>query len=218
VAETLAEALEGHGLAMAFTRREGKMRRPFQTPRDAAPRILAAAAAGRRAAPGGAALVFGREDHGLSNADLSLCPDVVVIPSDPACASLNLAQAVAVTAYEIFLAAAAPLMQKPLQAAPLSDLHELVEHWGRTMKTIGFLDPQHPRRMIRYVERLFARATLTRRDVRVLRGLARQMEWAAGAGPRNACGIVAAPSKEPRQRPDGRRTHSRAQPPPQPGS
>lgn len=171
---SLDEALSGHSLALAFTRREGKSRRPFLTPREAALRALAVASAGGRAA-----LVFGREDHGLSNAALALCPEVVVIPSDPACASINLAQAVAVTAYEIFLQAARPHLMQPLPAATLADVEELLEHWRRALLAIGFLDPRHPDRMIRYIRRLFARLGLTQRDVRVLRGLAHQMEWVA---------------------------------------
>lgn len=185
VCGSLEEALEGHSLALAFTRREGKSRRPFRTPREAAGRALAAASGG-----GAAALVFGREDHGLSNADLGLCPDVVVIPSDPACASLNLAQAVAVAAYEVFLEASRPHLLEALPAATLSETQELVEHWRRALLAVGFLDPKHPRRMLRYLERLFARSALTRRDVRVLRGLAHQMEWASGRTKRRAPGVV----------------------------
>jgi len=184
----LPEALEGTTLALAFTRREGKSRRPFLTPRDVAARVLSVAASGGRAA-----LVFGREDHGLSNAHLRMCPEVVVIPTDPACASLNLAQAVAVAAYELFQEAARPHLPVPLPAASLAEVNELLEHWARALLGVGFLDPKHPRRMIRYFERLFARSALTRRDIRVLRGLAHQMEWAAAGTRRAACGIVRLP-------------------------
>ena len=173
---SLEEALSGHSLALAFTRREGKARRPFLTPRDAARRVLEVAGARGRVA-----LVFGREDHGLSNAALALCPEVVVIPSDPACASLNLAQAVAVAAYEIFVEAARPHLLAPLPAASMEETGALLEHWRRALLSVGFLDPKHPERMLRYFERLFARAGLTGRDVRALRGLAHQMEWVAGA-------------------------------------
>jgi tRNA/rRNA methyltransferase len=172
----LSQALEGHHLALAFTRREGKMRRPFLALRDAAPRALRTVASGGRAA-----LVFGREDHGLSNDDLRACPEVVVIPTDPACASLNLAQAVALAAYEIFAEASRGLILEPLPLATLAQTEELLEHWQRALLRVGFTDPKRPERIRRYFERLFARCALTRRDVRVLRGLAHQMEWAAGA-------------------------------------
>lgn len=173
----LNSALDGHQAAFAFTRREGKMRRPFLSLRDAAPRALRAVESGGRAA-----LVFGREDRGLSNDDLQACPEVVVIPTDPACASLNVAQAVALAAYEIFAEASKGLMLDPLPLATRAETRDLLEHWQRALLRVGFTDPKRPQRTRRYFERLFARSALTRRDVRVLRGLAHQMEWAAGAG------------------------------------
>jgi tRNA/rRNA methyltransferase len=190
----LSQALEGHHQAFAFTRREGKMRRPFLALRDAAPRALEVVAAGGRAA-----LVFGREDHGLSNDDLRACPEMVVIPTDPACPSLNLAQAVALAAYEIFAVASKGLVLEPLPLATLAQTEELLEHWQRALLRVGFTDPKRPERIRRYFERLFARSALTRRDVRVLRGLAHQMEWAAGRSTPPATAAKSAPAIRPRR-------------------
>lgn len=172
---SLDEALRDQSLALAFTRREGKARRPFLTPPDAARRVLETTSTG-----GSVSMVFGREDHGLSNASLRRCQDIAVIPSDPACASLNLAHAVGLVAYELFCEAARPHLATPLARAPIAELQDLLDHWQRGLLGIGFLDPKHPDRMMRYFERLFGRIQLTRRDVRILRGLAHQMEWAAG--------------------------------------
>jgi tRNA/rRNA methyltransferase len=195
VFDTLREALADHALALAFTRREGKSRRPFLTPREAAPRALAAAASGGRVA-----LVFGREDNGLSNPHLRRCQEVVVIPTDPGCASVNLAQAVALAAYEVFVEAARPHLMQPLPRATLPEMEELLGHWRRALLAVGFLDPKHPDRMLRYLERLFARAGLVGRDVRILRGLAHQMEWAAGRGNTGPKPVAPAKPKRPKVR------------------
>ncbi|MEE9217446.1 MAG: RNA methyltransferase [Acidobacteriota bacterium] len=173
--DSLAAALLDHTLALAFTRREGKGRRPFLTPEDAARRAIETVIAGGRTA-----LVFGREDHGLSNASLRLCQEVVVIPSDPGCASLNLAHAVALASYEIFLEAARPHLLQRMPRASIAELQALLQHWRSALLAVSFLDPKHPERMMRYFERLFGRAALSPRDVRILRGLAHQMEWAVG--------------------------------------
>jgi len=203
VFDSLREALADHSLALAFTRREGKSRRPFLTPREAAPRAIESAAGGGRVA-----LVFGREDNGLSNPHLRRCQEVVVIPTDPGCASVNLAQAVALAAYEMFVEAARPHLMQPLPRATLPELEVLLGHWRRALLAVGFLDPKHPDRMLRYLERLFTRAGLVDRDVRILRGLAHQMEWAAGRGTAVPKSVV--PAKAKRREVKSRQRHSDA--------
>jgi tRNA/rRNA methyltransferase/tRNA (cytidine32/uridine32-2'-O)-methyltransferase len=106
----LPAALADCGLVAATTGRVRRVRYTRQTPRDAAPALLAAA---QPAAP--VAILFGREDTGLPNDALSSAHLLVTIPTDPANHSLNLAQAALVLAYELWLAAqAAP----PAPAAP----------------------------------------------------------------------------------------------------
>ena len=85
----------------------------WQRPRDAAPELVALGG------PAPIALVFGREDYGLSNEDLDLCDRVLVAPTNPDHASLNLAQAVLLVCYELSLAAtdAGPLPE-PKRTAP----------------------------------------------------------------------------------------------------
>ena len=58
-----------------------------------------------------------------------------------------------------------------------------MEHLQSSLLTIGFLDPQSPQRILRKLRRLFGRAGITENEVRILRGMCRQMEWAAGARP-----------------------------------
>ena len=93
---SLDDALSDRSLAVAFTRRAGKMRRRRMTVSEL-PGWVA-----ERARRGGLALVFGREDKGLTNDEVRRCDAVVAIPSSPALPSLNLAQSVLVAAYELF--------------------------------------------------------------------------------------------------------------------
>jgi TrmH family RNA methyltransferase len=95
---TLAEAIADCGLVAGATARPGLYREHTRTPRDWAPRLLAATSTGR------IALVFGPEDNGLNNDDLALCTQLMRIPSSGRYASLNLAQAVMVVCYELFTA------------------------------------------------------------------------------------------------------------------
>jgi TrmH family RNA methyltransferase len=130
----------------------------------------------------GVALVFGNESRGLKREDLDRCDLVIRIPTDPGFPVLNLAQAVAILVSmlhgeEEFPAAGA--------AEPASqDLVDgLMSHLNESLLTIGFLDPQSPQRILRQLRRLFGRAGITANEVKILRGICRQMEWAAGAKP-----------------------------------
>jgi TrmH family RNA methyltransferase len=160
-------------------------------PRAAAREILAAAPRGP------VALVFGPEDHGLSNDDLGRCQRLVRIPTDDAYASLNLAQAVAICAYELCAAladddGAAPrpargarrssAARTPLgERAPASSAEReaLLAHLEEALGAVGFLSRQNPAHILADLRALFARAGLTQRDVKIWRGIARQILWAA---------------------------------------
>ena len=160
-------------------------------PREAAAEIVVASARGR------VALVFGPEDHGLSNTDLGRCQRLLRIPTGNAYPSLNLAQAVAVCGYELRLAAeeageaaaAAGRTRRPGRtsavrsgenaAASSAEREALLEHLTRALDAVGFLSRQNPAHIVADVRGLFARAGLTRRDVKIWRGIARQMLWAA---------------------------------------
>jgi TrmH family RNA methyltransferase len=159
-------------------------------PRDAAREIVAAAVRGP------VALVFGPEDHGLSNADLGRCQRLVRIPTADAYGSLNLAQAIAVCAYELLVAARAGAgpERRPRPAGPpvrgraarderhpasSAEREALLAHLGEALEAIGFLSRQNPEHILADLRALFARAGLTRRDVKIWRGVARQVLWAA---------------------------------------
>ena len=133
----------------------------------------------------------------MSNSDLGLCQRLVRIPTGDAYPSLNLAQAVAVLGYELRLAAedagaAAPSSgprRRPGRgaaaragddaAASSGEREALLEHLTQALDAIGFLSRQNPEHIVADLRGLFARAGLTRRDVKIWRGIARQMLWAA---------------------------------------
>ncbi len=116
--------------------------------------------------------MFGEERRGLSDAELELCQAVCTIPTHPDYDSMNLAQAVAVLAYEIALAAgAAPAAHAP---APGDEpaRHATVEAlWGQAktvLARVGYLNPQNPEHILADLRRLLARADPSQREVELL--------------------------------------------------
>lgn len=184
----LATALADTTLAIGTVGRETTPRARLEAPRDLAPDVVAHGARGR------VALVFGPEDHGLSNADLDRCQRLVRIPTAGDYASLNLAQAVLICAYELHLAGGVgpgPPRRVPgrrraeragdVRPATGAESEALFSHLESALSGVGFLSPQNPSHIMRDVRALFGRGGLTRRDVKVWRGIARQVSWAARA-------------------------------------
>ena len=122
---------------------------------------------------GPVAIVFGRESSGLSNEEMDLCHSATTIPS---LSSLNLAAAVQVICYEIFMAAPqrgsfpGSTGSGDVLAAS-GELELLFEHLQAALLEIEFLDPKQPRQLMRRLRRLYHRARLTRVEVNILRGI-----------------------------------------------
>ena len=130
----------------------------------------------------GVALVFGNETRGLKREDIDRCDLVIRVPTESDFPVLNLAQAVAILVSTVHGAQEASGSNAPEPAA--QDLVDgLMTHLSESLLTIGFLDPQSPQRILRQLRRLFGRAGITGSEVKILRGICRQMEWAAGARP-----------------------------------
>ena len=174
--DSLREAVADCGLVVGTTRRGGLYRSHSRSPREEAPRILAAA---RRAK---CALVFGPEDHGLSNRDLKYCQRLITIPTHPDYPSLNVAQAVVICLYELFLAAGKKVPRESIARAPAEGVERLFDRMKRSLLKIGFLDPQNPEHILLALRRILGRAGLEEKDVRILTGLFRQMEWYTAEG------------------------------------
>ena len=170
VYESLREAIASSALVVGTTRRRGKRRRDLLTLREAAEEILAVASRQR------VSLLFGPEDRGLSTRELAFCQRAITIPADPEHGSLNLAQAVMVVLYELRATSIPPSPSRHL--ATSEELEGFYRHMEEVLVKIGFLDPRNPERMMAELRRIFSRAELDPREVRILRGILHQMEWA----------------------------------------
>ena len=151
------------------------------------PRRLAEEGGGRSGS-GRTSIVFGPESSGLSREEMALCHLTVHVPTHDDQPSLNLAQAVLVVAYELRLASLSsptPRAASPADgdAAPATagELEEALFDFRGAALGIGYLNPQSPDRLLAEWRHLLARAVPSRREVTLLRGLARQMAFAAGA-------------------------------------
>jgi len=171
VFETLEEAIASSSLVVGTTRRKGKRRGHMLTPREAAEEILRVAQTQR------VSLLFGPEDRGLSHRELDLCQEVVTIPADERYGSLNLAQAVMIVLYELRLAAHPPTPQDR-KLATSEELEAMYQHLEEVLSRIGFLHGDNPQRMMTALRRIFGRARLDAREVRIIRGILHQVEWA----------------------------------------
>jgi TrmH family RNA methyltransferase len=143
------------------------------------PRELARQAA-ERAGAGRLAVVFGPESSGLTSEELARCHARVRIPSDPEQPSLNLAQAVLIVAYEIRLAGEAPPAAPAPPRAAAGELETALRELEEGLLGIGYLNPDNPGAILAELRQLLARAGPTPREAGLLRGIARQIRWAAG--------------------------------------
>jgi len=167
VVDSLPAALDDAVCTIAFTAR----------PREFAGRVLsvrdAAHEAMRCAAAGDVALVFGNEMSGLSNDELAHCGIVATIPANASYASLNVASAVQIAAYETRVAAQGDAVWQAPRFAPASadEIEGLYRHAERTLVAMRFLSPAMPRRLLPRLRRLFARTALEKEEVNILRGI-----------------------------------------------
>ena len=171
--DSLEEALADREITVATTRRHGKYRNEMFTPREVAQEIRSAIGDNR------AALVFGREDNGLTTDELSLCRWNATIPTSEEYGSLNLAQAVLIFCYELFLGIGDNTPDRSRSVASVLEMEMLYGHMENSLLRIGFLNPQNPAHVMRSLRRIFARAGLDSREVAIIRGMMSQIDWAA---------------------------------------
>jgi len=188
VHDTLDAALSHATSVVGLSRRMGKQRQPHYRVDELAPRLAGLARHDPRAE---IALLFGREADGLHDLELDQCTHLAYIPTADLYPAMNLAQSVAITAYELSRAwdALAPApAPRPLGTTddtedmndPLAD-HEAREamyaHLEDSLAAIGFLKDGQVEGMMRRLRRILGRAQLTAGDVGVVRGIARQVLW-----------------------------------------
>ena len=174
--DTLQEALGSFNYIVGTTARLGKARGPFVSPRAAAHTIAGLSQ------KNSIALLFGPEDTGLANDQLRLCHSVVTIPTSREFSSLNLSQAVMILCYEIFVAetAAADTVGVAPKLALSSELEGMYGQIRELLSEVGFLNPENPEYWMLDVRRFFSKSNLTAREVKIVRGIVRQLAWYAG--------------------------------------
>jgi tRNA/rRNA methyltransferase len=172
VVGTLDEALHGAVLTIGFTARPREFAGRVLAVRDAALQAVA------HAAHGDVAFAFGTEMSGLSNDELARCGVFATIPASPSYASLNLAAAVQVAAYELRVAATGGEVWRAQRFEPATSdaIEALYAHVARTLSAMRFLDARMPKRLLPRLRRLFARAGLEKEEVNILRGILARMD------------------------------------------
>jgi tRNA (cytidine32/uridine32-2'-O)-methyltransferase len=153
-----------------LTARGRTAKRRTVRPREAAAELVSAAATGP------VAMVVGREDRGLTNAELDLGHVLVTIPTDPENSSLNLAQAVAIMAYESWIARGgetAPLKppRKDTPPATSAQLEELFGDWRRALWAVDFFKTRRPDSVMRSFREIVHRAALDGREASLVRAM-----------------------------------------------
>ncbi len=205
IVDSLPAALIGVERAIATTGEIHDTPTPLETPRQVLPWLLSpkTTPATLNTPSFQSALIFGREDHGLSTQELHYAQRLLQIPSDQAYTSLNLAQAVAVCCYELGQLAAISTDPKPnhLQSphaahsivepiqedrpATLEALEGYYEQCESLLLEIGYLLPHTAASRMKRFRRLYHRAQPSDREVNMLRGILRQMRWALHNLPRS---------------------------------
>jgi TrmH family RNA methyltransferase len=171
VVPALEDALADCVHIVGFTARGRTAKRNLQRPRDAAAEILELAQTGT------VALLFGREDKGLSNEALDRCHRVVTIPSNPDYASLNLAHAVVIMLYELALARGAEALpfkvpRRSAEPADAAELERLFADLARALQAIDFFRTRNQGGVMRTIREITHRTPLDAREVKLLRAMA----------------------------------------------
>lgn len=172
VYDDLMAALGRFQYVVGTTARIGAQRPALTTPRELARDLITVSQNNL------VAVLFGPEDRGLSNDHLRFCHTIATIPTSRF-PSLNLSQAVMVVCYEIFLASRTPESGHLPRLANKFELEGMYEHLKDVLMKIGFINPQNPEHWMLNIRRFLSRVPLRARDVRVIRGICRQIDWHA---------------------------------------
>ncbi len=191
VFDTLAAAVSDCANVYATTVRKRGVTKPVLTPEAAAQAV--------HTLSGRSAYVFGPERSGLETEDVALARAIITVPINPKFASLNLAQAVVLCAYEWskHVALAQPPVEELLPPAPQEELEGLIAHFDALLEPRGYYNP--PDRAV--PTRLALRTMLTKPgwthlEVRTMRGVLSAMERLPGSKPGDT------PRRNPRREPD----------------
>jgi TrmH family RNA methyltransferase len=154
------------------TRRKGKLRTPLLTLDEAALEVFKFSRKNR------VSILFGREDKGLKNEELSLCDILFEIPSHKEYPSLNLSHAVFALCYRLFTMEI-PVEAPSFEVAPREDIEKMYIHLERALKALGYSqeDKVHLLKgIMRNLRRLLGRTGLMEKEVKMLRGIFTRIE------------------------------------------
>jgi len=170
VCDTLEEALQDTVLAVGTTHRKRNDLDLFHGPKEISRRLLSL--------PEGTegALVFGREENGLTNDELQLCHLVANIQTANTYPSLNLSQASLLFCYELFQAAMNPPEKPELDLASYQEIESMYNHIDLALNLLGYTESHRPESFFRSIRRLFGRIALERRDVFTIHKIFRQVD------------------------------------------
>jgi len=168
----LKSAVADAGYVVGTTARLGKGRRMVKTPAKMAQKLIPVSRENR------VAIVFGPEDRGLTNDELRNCHDLVTIRTAEF-SSINLAQAVMVICYELFNASTQENKGFYPKLALRPELDAMYEQMKRMLVRINFIQPDNPEYWMDRFRRFFSRQPLQSAEVRMIRGICRQMDWYA---------------------------------------
>ena len=165
-----AIALSKARFLVGTTGRDRKYWQPIEIG-AAAPQILS------RSLSGGTALLFGPENTGLSNEELTLCHMTVTIPSNGDLVSYNLAQAVLLVLYTLMTSILPEKNADFHDPPPFETVEGMYAHIQELLTEIGFLWDDNPDHMMRAVREFITRAEPVEGDVKMIRGVCRRMLW-----------------------------------------
>lgn len=170
--DTLQDALGDVLHSVGMTARWRTSEFVWQHPREAAPELLSLPATEEKPI----ALVFGREDTGLTTEQVDLLDRLVTIPTNPKHPSLNLAQAVLLITYELRMASLGdtPLPTSRRAAGPAStaELNAFFDDVEKTLGLIDFFKKRKPEMIMRTVRVAARRADLNQREAKLFRAMA----------------------------------------------
>jgi len=172
VVDRLDDAIADCSLVIGTSARERRIPWPLLTPRECGDRVQHESQSHK------VAILFGREDRGLTNEELQKCHYHVHIPSNPDYSSLNIAAAIQVITYEIRMSILTAEQGKPITFddwdVPRADhqaIERYYEHLEQTLEKLKFLDPDNPRQTVTRLRRLFNRIRMDEMELSILRGM-----------------------------------------------
>jgi len=170
VYDSLSEALSGDQYIVGTTARLGGQRQNILSPSKMAEKLIPISARNR------IALLFGPEDRGLTNEDIRFCHTLVSIPT-ASFSSLNLAQAVMVVCYELHKASPNKPVQPGPRLATRKELEQMYSQLKEILVRISYINPENPDYWISGMRRFFNRLPLRAKEVSIIRGICRQIDW-----------------------------------------